>query len=76
MTYKVYFCEYDELAYVHTFKIHLLDYVLLLLVKANTRILKKVDRNNNLILKVLIPVLYTSVLKLYIPLLIVHIYYS
>lgn len=76
MTYKVYFGEYDELAYVHTFKTHLLDYVLLLLVKANTRILKKVDRNNNLILKVLIPVLYTSVLKLYIPLLIVHIYYS
>lgn len=76
MTYKVYFGEYNELAYVHTFKIHLLDHVLLLLVKANTRILKKVDRNNNLILKVLIPVLYTSVLKLYIPLLIVHIYYS
>lgn len=76
MTYKVYFGEYDELAYVHTFKIHLLDHVLLLLVKANTRILKKVDRNNNWILKVLIPVLYTSVLKLYIPLLIVHIYYS
>lgn len=61
---------------MHTFKIHLLDHVLLLLVKANTRILKKVDRNNNWILKVLIPVLYTSVLKLYIPLLIVHIYYS
>lgn len=58
MTYKVYFGEYDELAYVHTFKIHLLDHVLLLLVKANTRILKKVDRNNNWILKVHIPVLY------------------